>query len=195
MFVLVIVFNIYISINLITRIGGIILKKFISILFTLLLLIFISAPVHASENELHEHEHVSENVLHEHEHEHEHEHVSENDVVTNEEGGDFGVMYIPCPEGGKHNMWPYGLGNHTTTTGQKFKGNLYQCAKCLMTLTTENNYFNSNEKRLGPGKYITDRVPYPLTHGGYTFPNKGTLRGPVTSWLTGIFEGMNFYGY
>ncbi|MBX9972547.1 hypothetical protein [Cytobacillus firmus] len=159
------------------------MKKFISMIFTLLLVISISSPTSASTNHLdhHNHDHDIEN----------HEH--ESGKIKGEKGGDFGALYIPCPvTGTKHQMKARGTGKHTLTNGSTWIGNLYQCSGCLTTVTTYYNYFNSGERPNGPGKYILASAPVFVSPAGYVFSGKYTLSGPATSWLTGVFGSMSF---
>jgi len=107
--------------------------------------------------------------------------------------GDIELFYVACPGGGKHIMTPHSFGIHPLTSGGTFKGYLFQCKNCYMTATTVNNYFNVNERKLGPGKYILSSIPYYLDqYTSYTFTNKGTLIGPLSSWGADIFGSMEF---
>lgn len=154
------------------------LKRLISMIFTLLLVISISSPTSASTNHLHLDNHEQE---------------SENIKGEQEQGGDFGAYYIPCEvTGGKHQMKPRGIGRHTLTNGSTFNGNLYQCIGCRMTVTTYYNYFNDGERPNGPGKYIVASAPVFVDNAGYFFSGKYTLSGPATSWFTGVFASMAF---
>lgn len=163
------------------------LKKFISLVFSLLLLISISSPISASTNHTDNHNHDIEH------HNHAHESFSDTSKSKKKQDGDFGVLYVPCPETGtKHQMKARGTGKHTLTNGSTWIGNLYQCSGCLMTLTTYYNYFNSGERPNGPGKYILASAPVFVSPAGYVFSGRYTLSGPATSWITGVFGSMSF---
>lgn len=165
------------------------MKKFFSLAFALLLFIGISAPANAAEyhlDSIETHNHES----HNHDsHKHDHKSVD----ISVDKNGEIGINYVPCPvTGAKHRMVARGIGKHTLTSGGTFTGNLYQCSGCLITVTTYYNYFNSGERAKGPGKYVLSSVPFFVGPSGYVFPNKATVSGPASSWLTGIFSGMQF---
>jgi Ni/Co efflux regulator RcnB len=175
------------------------LKKLLSLLFALLLVISFSAPISASTNhlehqdcELDNHNH---DVIHD-DHAHQNDmHETKANKGKKDQGGDLdiGVLYVPCEvTGGKHQMKARGIGTHTLTNGTKWSGNLYQCSGCRMTLTTQYNYFNSGQKAYGPGKYILASAPVFVNPSGYVFSGTYTLSGPATSWVTGVFGSMAF---
>ncbi|MGD6964376.1 hypothetical protein ACQCVB_19415 [Fictibacillus phosphorivorans] len=184
------------------------MKKLFSLLFTLLFVISFSSPTGASSNthvHNHNHEHVHTEQAHhkvfQSNHDHEHELFDlEKDVLSvkgatdTNHGGGIGALYIPCEgTGGKHKMIARGIGTHILTNGSKWTGNLYQCSGCRMTLTSTYNYFNSDTRYKGPGKYILASAPVAIGNGGYRFSGEYSLSGPASSWITGVFGSMSFF--
>ncbi len=81
------------------------------------------------------------------EHNHDHElHQSEESISE----GDVGLMYVPCPGGGKHYMqgagsgWVYINGDLVIDRGQAS-----QCSKCYLVLVSYYNPFNPGINKLG----------------------------------------------
>ncbi|MFC4410312.1 hypothetical protein ACFOZY_07745 [Chungangia koreensis] len=158
------------------------MKKFFCIILAIFLISFLISPVSAHE---HEHEHG--------ENEAEHTHALDETELNAEShvDGDIGLMYIPCPEGGKHQMAGKGMATVEMGNGVLWKSaSLYQCSKCLTVLVSDNNYF-IHDKRLGPGDYILEGFSYPIGAGQRLKTNQ-TQKSKSSSWLTSPFDGMEF---
>lgn len=106
--------------------------------------------------------------------------------------GEFGVMYVPCEYGGKHQMTARGFGIWHLPNGSIFTGNLFQCKNCALAVNTTFNIFNVDHAGLGPGIYYMDTLPIQVGDK-YTYWTDSSKR-TSTSWSVGFpFDGMSFY--
>lgn len=151
------------------RQGEFSMKKLIINIASLLLLlsIFISSPVSASS---HFDEHES----------------SEVDITTGE-NGDIELLYIPCPEGGKHIMKPRGAGTVYINGVRKLDGRATQCEKCGDVIISEFNPYDPATTRLG--KYGYANYNYTIGTGTYMYTN--TLY-ESTSWSDPFLQSFIF---
>lgn len=145
-------------------------------MFALLLLSFVFlSPVSAStHNNLQGHE------VHSHENHEDHQHESE----LASEGGDFGVLYIPCPAGGKHTMAPRGKGNVYVGGVSVLNGTSSQCTKCKDVIVSQYSPFASGSYKLG--KYGSQAFGY--TIGTSVKINVDKIR-TNTSLMSSPFDG------
>lgn len=112
------------------------MKKLL-ILVTILLLfsMVFASPFTASTHDVHKHD----------EHEHtENEIANESKVLDtiNTDEGEFGVLYLPCPQGGKHTVGPRGYGQVYINGKVALEGPSSQCSKCYVAIVTEFNPFS-----------------------------------------------------
>ncbi|MDJ0333537.1 hypothetical protein [Planococcus sp. S3-L1] len=107
------------------------MKKLIIFTFALLLLSFVFlSPVNAStRTNLHDYESHESNVT--------------------SKGGDFGVLYIPCPSGGKHVMAPRGKGNVYVNGVDVLRGDSSQCTKCMDVIVSQFSPWANGATKLG----------------------------------------------
>lgn len=117
---------------------------------------------------------------------HDHEVSHEGESVVSEGEGDFSILYVPCPGGGRHYMTSHGTGTVRNSSGTTlFKGWAHQCSKCLEVVISQ------NQPRLGYkslGKYAVKTVghrlttAYIMTNPSKTGTNTSLTVSPWTSY-------------
>ncbi|MBF2663159.1 hypothetical protein [Listeria seeligeri] len=99
--------------------------------------------------------------------------------------------FIPCSEGGKHNMYGNGLGYVKNVKTGKYLINrrqAYRCKKCAMVVVSVNNVY-AKAKSLGKYQSATgpdSTVQVILQKNNTLFNNTSLTKDPFT-------QGMQFY--
>lgn len=118
------------------------MKKSFLAFITITLLLFLIIPSHAlaSSHEKHSHDSDLEKTDLQ-------EHIAKESNATvlnnpsNSSKSTAALLYLPCPEGGKHTMVARGTGFIYIDGEQVMEGQTSQCSKCYTVIISENNPF------------------------------------------------------